>query len=671
MNRILIIDLLSVLHTIKFSLGKNRLSENDKHTFIIYGFLFKLNFLLKKTKASQVVFALDSKHRETSKRKKLYPEYKEKRNQNQNEKQIELDNLATPQFQKIIEYVLPTIGYKNLFGSEGYEADDSIGVICKKYTKKQIVICTTDHDMYQLLTENVCILNAKSNQWYTITDFEKEFGIAPKMWKRVKAIGGCFDKKTEILTDRGWVKFPNIKKSDKVYSMNPDSRIAEYEKITNIISYKYTGEMYKIKGKLIDFLVTPNHKFFGSSTQFYPTEDSKYKVNFKEIQDIVKYKNFTIPITSNWTEGTKKDKFILPEIVTKWNTDCKLKGKYESTRRYSSVEIDMCVWLSFLGIYLADGHTSINRNGQIGSVGISAIKKRKLDFFKPILDSTPWKWRKIKTGWQIDNRQLAVYLHKLGTVKEKYIPREFLNLNTQQLQVLFDCLISGDGCVSVQKYNAFGNEGSTKRISYSSSSKKLINDVQEIAIKLGHASIIIEREAKRYNIKGKSGQSDINYQLNINKSKNANLLKKEITKIDFNDFVYDVTTEPHHTILVRRNGVVAWSSNCSSDNVKGVPIPQSDPNKKQMHVAEKGALNYIKGITKPTTKAFQAIKSREGKDIINRNKALVILPFKGTPDYTIGMDYLDLRNFIKVCIEYDFQAILEDIHPWKSTLKLR
>jgi 5'-3' exonuclease len=187
-SRILLVDLAAVLHAIKFSLGKHRLSYKEKDTFVIYGFLLKLNFLLRKTNARVVVFALDS---DTSKRRDIYADYKLKRKQNRTEQQIELDTLALPQFEEIKKYVLPTLGYRNVFGAEGFEADDVIGVICKKYKQYQIVLCSTDQDMYQLLTPNVCMLNAKTNAYYTVTDFQEEYGIEPKMWKRVKAIGGC------------------------------------------------------------------------------------------------------------------------------------------------------------------------------------------------------------------------------------------------------------------------------------------------------------------------------------------------------------------------------------------------------------------------------------------------------------------------------------------------
>lgn len=186
-KQIIILDTKAILHTIKYSLIKNRIPKNEKNTFIIYGFLLKLNFLLRKTKANIIVFALDSKN---SKRQNIYAEYKGNR-QDKTQQQIELDRIAFPQFDAVIDYVIPTIGYKNIFMTNGLEADDVIGSVCKRYKKYQITICSTDHDLYQLLTKNVCILDAKTNQYYTKDDFEEEYKIKPKMWKRIKAIGGC------------------------------------------------------------------------------------------------------------------------------------------------------------------------------------------------------------------------------------------------------------------------------------------------------------------------------------------------------------------------------------------------------------------------------------------------------------------------------------------------
>jgi len=187
-QRILLIDTSAVLHQVKFSLGKHKLSNKEKHTFVIYGFLLKLAFLIKKAKSNVIVFTTDSK---ASKRKTMYAQYKEKRSKNKTDKQKALDALAYPQFNEIIDYVIPSLGYRNVFGAEGFEADDVIGKICKTYKDSEIVMCTTDQDMYQLLRANVVLFDIRINSWFTHKDFTKKYGIEPKMWKRIKAIGGC------------------------------------------------------------------------------------------------------------------------------------------------------------------------------------------------------------------------------------------------------------------------------------------------------------------------------------------------------------------------------------------------------------------------------------------------------------------------------------------------
>jgi len=151
----------------------------------------KLQQLMAQTRSDVTVFACDS-NPEDSIRKKIYPAYKEKRNNKERtQKEIDLDALAYPQFDAVVNDMLPEIGYNNIFKTNGLEADDIIGRICKTYTNCEIIIVTTDKDMYQLLTNMVCIMNPKTMQYYTKAKFKKQYGIIPKMWKRVKAIGGC------------------------------------------------------------------------------------------------------------------------------------------------------------------------------------------------------------------------------------------------------------------------------------------------------------------------------------------------------------------------------------------------------------------------------------------------------------------------------------------------
>jgi hypothetical protein len=363
--------------------------------------------------------------------------------------------------------------------------------------------------------------------------------------------------------------------------MNPITRIAIYEKISTIIKYKYKGDMYRIKGRLTDLLITPDHTFFGSSTQAYPTKHSKSVIRFKTIKEITQYKNFTIPITSNY-KGKYVQNFILPEVITTWETKCEKKGSFSSSRKYKKKIIAMDAWVAFLGIWLADGYVAKNANGKIGTIGICASKGRKKEYFQPILDNTPWKWKYHNTGWKIDNRQLALYLKNLGGVYTKYIPREFINLHSSQIQILFDSMMAGDGCISTNKQKCFSGDQIYTSKTYYSSSKPLINNFQELAIKLGHATSIFIHKPKKWHIRKKTGWSKESYSVHILKSNNVNLCTKEINIVNYNDYVFDVETKPNHTIFIRRNNNSVWSSNCTTDNVKGLPIPQSEKAIKKM-----------------------------------------------------------------------------------------
>ncbi len=188
-QRILLLDCSSVLHAVKFSLGKQRLSHNEKPTFVIYGFLLKLQYLVRKTKPDVIVYATDSRQR---KRLKIYDKYKEKRTkQYKTDEQIALDKIAFPQFEELQNIIIPKLGYRNVFGTEGLEADDIIGRIAKDYKESEIILVSNDKDMYQLLSNKLCLLNPKTSQYYSLADFTKEYQIEPHLWKRVKAIGGC------------------------------------------------------------------------------------------------------------------------------------------------------------------------------------------------------------------------------------------------------------------------------------------------------------------------------------------------------------------------------------------------------------------------------------------------------------------------------------------------
>lgn len=189
--RIAIVDVSSILHTVKHAIGKkNKLSHNERYTFVIFGFLFRLRSIALNSLADQIVFAYDS---QSSIRRDLYfKEYKMKRTKaEKTEEQKQLDAISFPQFKIVQDEIIPGLGFKNCFKAEGYEADDIIARLCQRYSEHEICIVTSDEDMYQLLSRNISIMKPREYKWYTKTTFQHEYGIEPEDWRKVKVYGGC------------------------------------------------------------------------------------------------------------------------------------------------------------------------------------------------------------------------------------------------------------------------------------------------------------------------------------------------------------------------------------------------------------------------------------------------------------------------------------------------
>jgi predicted phosphodiesterase len=69
----------------------------------------------------------------------------------------------------------------------------------------------------------------------------------------------CFDKKTELLTKRGWVNGLDLLPDDVAGTMNKKTREFEWNKINKIYQYDGYKELYRIRGQSIDLLVTDKH----------------------------------------------------------------------------------------------------------------------------------------------------------------------------------------------------------------------------------------------------------------------------------------------------------------------------------------------------------------------------------------------------------------------------
>lgn len=83
---------------------------------------------------------------------------------------------------------------------------------------------------------------------------------------------------------------------------------------------------------------------------------------------------------------------------------------------------------------------------------------------------------------------------------------------------------------------------------------------------------------------------------------------------------------------------------CSTDNVQGIK-----------GVGEKTAVKYLRGLLKPTSKAFRAIEA--GKTIIERNKKLTRLPLHGAGIPKLQKDQVTKEGWDSVCRKLGFKSL--------------
>ena len=346
----------------------------------------------------------------------------------------------------------------------------------------------------------------------------------------------CYSDDTEIMTEDGWLSIKQLAESNslvKIATLNPETNQVEYHSALKWIINDYSGKMFHQSGMSIDFLVTPEHRMWCRTATDKKNEKSFRFIEANKAPRVVQHKR-EFP----WQEGKDVEYFYLPEI----------KDGNGNIRNIKKFKMD--AWLKLLGIFLAEGHvdgTSYEtQNGPVKGVHVVSIAQQKPESRKIIqgwLDELGVKYSIMEKRFAICDTQFAHWFKMLGKAKNKYIPKEFKNLSKRQLEILLNAMILGDGWTS----------GINKR--YVSYSKKLANDVNEIALKLGYA-------VTQYDDPDPNTPRHIITISNHSKNPVLNQSKDFREWVDYFGKVYCLVVK-NHIVYVRRNGKACFSGNCA------------------------------------------------------------------------------------------------------------
>ena len=155
-------------------------NKRGEPTNAILGFSNMLLKLIRDEKPDYAAVIFDTP--EPTFRDEIYESYKSNRKEPPDELKLQF-----PHFEPLVKAMgIP------IFAQAGYEADDLIGTIANKFASSEmkVTIISGDKDLFQLVNENVSVLDTMRNKLYGLKEVEIKMGVSPNKIADLLAMAG-------------------------------------------------------------------------------------------------------------------------------------------------------------------------------------------------------------------------------------------------------------------------------------------------------------------------------------------------------------------------------------------------------------------------------------------------------------------------------------------------
>lgn len=343
--------------------------------------------------------------------------------------------------------------------------------------------------------------------------------------------GYCTSEDSEVLTENGWVPWPEYNGTDKVGTINQETHELEFQTPTAVQKLWHDGDMvYCINSKL-DFAVTPNHRMWLRKwNESERTLSSEY--SFILAKDIGWYAG--VMAAGKGHKGAELDVVNIP-----------------GDRSYNADD-----FIALLGLVISYGYAGGSPNTK-NWVSFASFRPELVDKIAALGErlgftrkkSNPNVWIRYSAGPLAEwIRQNCYHSGKTGA-QYKRIPALIQGCSQRQIKLFLEWF---------DDRNRAGD-------AFYSTSKVMIDDLQALHLRIGKRCSFSMKEPKVTPFAGnKAGciKSGILYTLHVSNNDRLCIDKKDhIENRKYTGFVYCVTV-PNSTLITRRNGCILISGNC-------------------------------------------------------------------------------------------------------------
>ncbi len=371
----------------------------------------------------------------------------------------------------------------------------------------------------------------------------------------------CHDSETELLTLRGWLRYGDVKIGDVAGTMNQTSGAFEWQPISHVHIYEgFNGQMVRLAGTKIDALVTPDHRMW-FKRDYIGGRKVKGSWGFKQAGDLKCHD--ILPLSP----GPKLDglvgDFILPGVMD--------RGGARKNGPLLCAVVPIKPFAEFIGWFVSEGWTVAKpRGGHAVSVCqtidaqeecrrifdcMTRLGLRKLQVVSRKGSDAEWNEdgyaRKPRKTFTLNDKRLWAWMrdncgHGSHT---KQLPTMIRMLPASLAELTLEAMLLGDGSHRKPTERKNYSDG---HASYFSVSRRLMDDVQSLAVMCGRAARM--RKTMSHGVHSMCVSSV---------SSQMSLLPKHISREHYEGTVWCVTV-PNGLIVTRRNGKTLVSGNSSA-----------------------------------------------------------------------------------------------------------